>query len=335
MTTAAPLRGRLSHPRLRVVPAGHPRMTLSLMLVAPLLVAAAAWSYSFEFDVWRTDVMQAADRAGLYLFLVCPGLAGVTAWASRRGRLELGELAEALPAPALLWRRAWVPYAAVGVTFHALVVAALTMTSALSGGVGTVDPFPVAVQFLSIGFFCAVGAWTGGHARSELAAPGVFVVLLALNTVLVQYGFRRISDVGTGSADFLDLRMNPALLAPKALLFLFLSLSSLPLRAVAVGWRRHGQAALGVGALVLLPVVLANPAVPQVYTPGATACHSSRAMQICVPTALAERALELDAPVARSADALTGLGLSFPMRVSRYRGVRPPSVPVRSRSPFP
>ena len=288
---------------------------LALGFLVPVMLAAATWSYLLGFDEWRFDLMQAADRAGLYLFFVSPAYAAVAAWSARRARVDLGELGGSLPAPSLVWRRAWLPHATVGMAFHTVVLACTTVTAAGSGAVGSVDPFPVLVQFLSIGFFCAVGAVAGGLFSSDLAAPGLFVGLLALNTVLVQYGFRRISDVGTGSADFVDLRMNPAYLAPKALLFVSLPVCCLPVRCLAVGRRRLVQAVarLATGGLAL--VVGLNPAEPQQYVPSRPACHVRDAVQICVPHALAGRAHDLDAPVAKAIGTLERMGLHHPARV--------------------
>lgn len=285
--------------------------------IAPVLVATVTWSYLLEYDTWRLDIMQAADRAGLYLFLLNPCYAALAAWTATRRKVALGEAADGLPARSLIWRSSWGSYAVLGLGAHVVVLGLMVITAMCSNAVGTVDLLPVVVQLLSVPFFTAGGAACGGRWASRLTAPALLLVLLLLNTLLIQYGFRRVSEVGTGSADFIDLELSARYLLPKLVLYASLSLFAWPARSWATGRMRLITVALAAVALASFLHVFTSDGEAQVYSPTRPACHSSGdGVRICVPQDLRDRAHAFDGPIARVRDILGSTGITnVPSRV--------------------
>lgn len=303
-----------SGPRRRRLP--DRETGLALLLLAPIVVATVTWSYVLELSTWRVDVMQAADRAGLYLFFLNPCYAAIAAWAAVRAREGVGDVAASLPAPALIWRRAWLPYAWFGLVAHVLVLLLMVGTAVGADAIGSVEPLAVLVQLLSIPFFAALGAVCAGRWSSRLTAPAVLLTLLAANTLLIQYGFRRISEVGTGSADFIDLSMRTGYLLPKALLFATLVAYAAPVRTLATRSGRWVQGGAAVAAAACFLQVFTTAGSAQVWDPSTPVCHQAGATTICVPEDLAGRAAALDAPVERAVGLVQGLGVTaVPHRV--------------------
>ena len=313
------------------------QLTSAFLPLVVGLVAAVTWSYCLEFSTWRLDLMQAADRSGLYLFFLNPGYAAMSAWAAVRARQGLGDLPNGLPAPSLIWRRAWAPLAKFGLVAHAVVLALMVGTGLASHGIGSVDLYPVAVQFLSIPFFAGLGAMVGGWAPSRLTAPGVLLALLACNTLLIQFGFRRISEVGTGSADFIDLVLRTGYLTPKVVLFVSLSAFAWPARILATGKMRRIRSCIALLALVSFLYVYTASGDAQVYRPSTPVCHSDAGMRICVPADVVGHADAFDVPVARVRRLLTDLNVTIPSQidvVSRGATVlRPHTVAITVTAP--
>ena len=288
----------------------------ALAVLLPIFLAAVSWSYAFEHDIWRRDVMQAADRAGLYLFFLSPCYAAVSAWAAVRSQSLLGDVMHGLPAPSLVWRRSWRVYAAAGMAAHVIVIALMVTTAMLSDAIGTVSLLPLVVQLLSIPFFAALGALAGGLVRSRLTPPVLLLGLLACNTILIQYGFRRISEVGTGAADFIDLSLRTGYLLPKAALFAGLCAFAWPLRSWALGPLKAARSLTAAVSAALFLWVFTAGGQPQVYRPSTPVCHTAAGTQVCVPRALADRAEVFDAPVARVVAMIEAIGVrSVPNRV--------------------
>lgn len=309
--TPHPANGAIASPkRLRIPGLFNDRQVLlGLAVLMPVVLAVGTWSFVSELDEWRTDTMQAVDRGGLYLFILSPCYAGICAWSAVSTYRSLGPTVEGLPDDSLVWRRAWLPFAVAATLFHALYLIALVGVALASDASGGIDALPLLVQLLSIPFFCALGAAVGGRWRSVVTAPVLFLALLAGNTLLVRYGFRRISEVGTGSADFIDMQLSLGYLLPKAVLFAAGIVWAVPLQArgrVAVAVRRVLPATVAVAMVVW---VFATDGDAQVYRPGTPVCHTTEArLRLCAPPDIAGQAAGYDAPVDRVARIVRATG---------------------------
>lgn len=287
-------------------------------MLLSLGLGCATWAFTLDLGSWRRDVMQAADNAGLYLFIFSPVLAAVCAWSAERARANLGELAALSPSRALVWRSVWLPAATVAAGLHLVVLLAMVITAWSSAAVGQVAFLPVMVQFLSIYFFAALGAWAAAVVRSPLTAPAVFVVLLLANTLFADLGFRKISEVGTGAGDFIDLRLGLGYLLPKAALFGAFVLYALPLRAVHVTWilRTVLHRVMPLAAAGLAIVVMTGNTMPEEWAPTTQACHVAGAMSVCEPQELVGHTRDLDEYVDAVDDLLHQIGgVTIPARV--------------------
>ncbi len=259
-------------------------------------VIGAVIGYLAGFDSWRLDVMQAADAAGAYLFLVCPVYCGLACWLAAGEQSRYHVFAASLPRPGLVWRSRWLLVAAIGVLLHLCVLLVMISTALLSSAVGGLQVLPLIVQIVSVPAFTALGALVGGVSRSKIAAPTVFLALLMLNTVFGTLGFRRISDVGTGSADFIDLQLNPAFLWPKLVLFAAVSLGCWAFRGFGSG-ARFVSAAAAVVAVVAVIVCFQFQGQQLRYRPGPVSC-SSAGRAICIPQELTARRAMIESAVA-------------------------------------
>lgn len=290
------------------------RSDLVLLGVAvALAIGAATQNYFVDFSSWRFDLLQAIDDSGTYLFVVSPFYAGLACWLAARESARLHELAVGLPSRSLMWRAAWLVIAAPAAAIHVIVMVATISTALLSGALSTFQVTPFLVQFASILGFTAFGAAVGGLSRSRIAAPALFLILLLLNTVFASLGFRRLSDVGTGSADFIDLRMPLSYELPKLALFVAVLGVSLPLR------RRPARLIAVVLSVILATYGVAGLAAgsePTQYRPTRRSCWTAGATQVCAPEVVARYAPALDDVVRRMDQLLSRNGVrSLPSRV--------------------
>lgn len=298
VSSATPPHDSAQKTRRRMLEDRH--LLIGLVVLAPVALAVGSWSFFSEMDLWRTDTMQAVDRGGLYLFILSPCYAAICAWSAVSAYAELGAAVDGLPDRSLVWRRSWAPYAVAATAFHVVYLVALIVVAEASRSSGGIDVLPLVVQLLSIPFFCAVGAAVGGRWRSVITAPVLFLALLAGNTLLVRYGFRRISEVGTGSADFIDLKLSLSYLLPKLVLFAAGAVWALPVRwrPVRLGaWTRLAPAAI---AVLMVVWIFGEDSQAQVYAPGTPVCHTTPAgVSVCVPPDVSAFASDYDAPIDR------------------------------------
>ncbi|GAA0960318.1 hypothetical protein GCM10009554_75240 [Kribbella koreensis] len=286
-------------------------------LLLPVLLGLASYGLVSEFDLWRFEYPRAADRPGVYLFFAGPVLAGVCAWNAYRWRLSLKGLQEGLPVPGLIWRASWLPVGIVAVLVHCIVVTTHLVIARVSGAIGEIDPRALLVQFIAVLACCAFGALIGGVSNGPLAAPALLLGMLAANTLLAQWGFRRFTQVGTGAADFVDLRYAGGYLWPKAALYVAVVLLALPLR-----WSSWGRladllrtTALTVAAVVSVILVWVYSGPMLELHPEPRQCAGS-SPEVCVPMSMVSKRAEIDAAVGRAVTALRAGGVtSGPARV--------------------
>ncbi|GMA23413.1 hypothetical protein GCM10025864_11720 [Luteimicrobium album] len=289
------------------------------MVVGLAWAGTLAWSFATDLDLWRFDLQQALDGAGLYLFFMTPLYAAVSAWLAGRAVVDLGVVLPSLPGRSLVWRLSLIRFAVLALVAHGVTVLLYAVTAVVSGAVGGADIVALAVQFLAVAAFCGFGAWVGSYFTGYIAPAVVFLSILAGNTVLVQYGFRRISNVGTGSADFVDLTFRVGYLYPRALMFLAFVIFALPLRALV---RRLVVVRF---VCVLAVCVLAfNTMSAQgdvlTYTPTTPRCHATPGGErVCVPKSLAGEARRVDEPLDRALALLRDEGVTVvPTRTRIY-----------------
>jgi hypothetical protein len=259
------------------------------MVLLPLLVGVAAFAMFSDWQIWRFEWAQALDRAGLYLFLTSPFLAGIAAWETVRWRRWFATVSDGLPSPGLIARMPWMSVAAVGVTFHCLVLVTHSLIAAMSGAIGAARPLPVALQMLSICGACAAGGFLGTVSSSVLIAPAVTAGSLLLNTMFPGAPFRRIVDMGAGFADFIGWHYTYELLFLRSAIFLGFVLAMLPLRRLKSGTQR-GVSVAGLACALVAAMAVAMLPLPEL-TPTAEASRQvcvGAAPQICGPPALAE-----------------------------------------------
>jgi hypothetical protein len=294
------------------------RMALwTCALLLPVLLGLASYGLVSEFNLWRFEYPRAADRAGVYLFFAGPVLAGVCAWNAYRWRRSLKGLEEGLPVPGLIWRASWLPVGIVAVTVHCIVVTVHLVIARFSGAIGEVDVRALLVQFLAVLACCAFGALVGGLSNGPMAAPALLLAMLAANTLLAQWGFRRFTQVGTGAADFVDLRYAGGYLWPKAALYLAMVLLALPLRWSS--WSRLADrlrtTTLATAAVVCIILVWVYSGPMLELRPEPRQCTGSGPV-VCVPESMVSKRAEIDAAVGRAVSILREGGVtSGPARI--------------------
>lgn len=268
-----------------------------LIVLVTVMFGTASWAFALGFDSWRRDTMQAADNAGLYLFLSSPVLAAVSAWVVTAATSSLGELADGALERDMVWRAAWPPFAVTASTIHMVVVLTMVVVARLSESVGSVAMLPIVVQFLSITFFAALGALLGDRFRSKLTAPVTLLALLTANTVLANLGFRKITEVGTGSGDFIDLELRLSYLLPKVAIFGAFTLFALPIRRAPFALDPVRRFLAPAVTVVLAVVVMTADQVPETYVAGPRACHQDVGVTVCGPVQLTGHTRLYDAAV--------------------------------------
>jgi hypothetical protein len=206
----------------------------------------------------------------------------------------------------LVPRTGWIPIALVALLIHAVLLAVHLIVAFTSAATGRVSLLAILIQFLCIAAFCAFGALCGGVSSSHLVAPAVLIGLLGANTLLAQSGFRRISQVGTGVADFVDLQYASGYLVPKLLLFAALIVLAAPLRSarwpIATRPLRAACAALALAGIWAIWTYTG----PQLQLrPEPRVCQGT-APVVCLPESMARDAPTVDEAVQQAVVALRG-----------------------------
>lgn len=139
--------------------------------------------YSEPNQDFRFEWQWASVSAGEWLVFGGALITGASAWEAWLTRRRLAGFTSAQRKPSLGVIAVWTGAVTWWLALHALIVGGYLTAAALSGAIGEIELIGLAVPFVAVAGFCALGVALGWWIRSPVTAPAASVALLYLVVV--------------------------------------------------------------------------------------------------------------------------------------------------------